>query len=111
MIQFVCESCLRVRGPKEAWILGYAAETLGVTAKQREVTILPDWDPARPLHPLAVHFCSERCKKDYQAKVFGEELGRKFAERGAVATTQRPRSEARSGRSRARKTQRRKRAA
>lgn len=111
MIQFVCESCLRVKGPKEAWILGYAAESLGVTANQRELTILPDWDTARALHPLAVHFCSERCKKDYQVKVFGEGLGRKSTQRRAVDTTQRPRSEARSGRSRARKTQRRKRAA
>src|SRR6266571_1459065 len=39
MIQFVCDSCGRVKKPSEAWIIAMAAEAIGVTVARREVTI------------------------------------------------------------------------
>ena len=107
MIEFVCDSCLKVKDVKDTWILGYAAESLGVTAEQREITILPAWDLGGALHPLAVHFCSERCKNDYRAKLFGPEGDLKAAAPRTV--TLRSTSRVRTGKSR--KTQRRKSAA
>lgn len=71
MIEFVCDSCLRVRRPQDAWILGLAAEARGVTAARREVTILSGWDRDRALHALAVHFCSASCKDKYLEQLFG----------------------------------------
>lgn len=71
MIQFACDSCSVVKAPNEVWILGLAAESLGVTASRREVTILHAWDASRAVTPLAVHFCSVECKEDYMASLFG----------------------------------------
>jgi len=71
MIEFVCDSCLRVRRPQDAWILGLAAEARGVTAACREVTILSGWDRDRALPALAVHFCSASCKHKYLKQLFG----------------------------------------
>jgi hypothetical protein len=70
MIQFVCESCGRVKESSEAWIVGLAAEAVGVTAARREVTIQSGWDRSTAVHPLAVHFCSVKCKDDYMAELF-----------------------------------------
>jgi len=64
MIQFACDSCRRIKGSNEVWLMGLAAETVGVTAARREVTI------------LAVHFCSEECKDKYVTKLFGREDAR-----------------------------------
>ena len=72
MIQFACDSCRRIKGAKEVWLVGLAAETLGVTAARREVTILPAWDDEQAVDRLAVHFCSERCKDKYVAQLFGQ---------------------------------------
>ena len=71
MIEFVCDTCSRVKDPHEAWILGLAAEALGVTAARREVTILGTWDREHAVHPLGVHFCSEQCKDRYMERLFG----------------------------------------
>ena len=70
MIQFACDSCRRIKAANEIWLVGLAAETVGVTAARREVTILPVWDSEQAVHRLAVHFCSERCKDKYVAKLF-----------------------------------------
>ena len=70
MIQFACDSCRRIKAAQEIWLVGLAAETVGVTAARREVTILPVWDSEQAVHRLAVHFCSERCKDKYVAKLF-----------------------------------------
>src|SRR6266704_742934 len=43
MIQFVCDSCRRVKEASETWIVGRAAEAVGVTAARREVTIQSAW--------------------------------------------------------------------
>lgn len=73
MIRFDCDWCRRTKSVDEIWILGLAAEAIGVTAARREVTILPTWNRDTAVHPLAVHFCSEECKNDYMARVFNEE--------------------------------------
>jgi hypothetical protein len=73
MIQFVCESCGAIKEPSEVWIVGLAAESVGVMAARREVTIQSSWDRATAVHPLAVHFCSIECKDNYMALLFAPE--------------------------------------
>ena len=73
MIQYVCETCSAVKGPDEAWLLGLAAEAVGVTSTRREVTIQSDWESTTAVHPLAVHFCSIECKDEYMARLFAPE--------------------------------------
>jgi hypothetical protein len=70
MLRFACEWCKRLKEPDEKWVLGFAAENLGVTASRREVTILSQWDPDRSVHPFAVHFCSIEHKDKYMAALF-----------------------------------------
>ena len=70
MIQFVCDSCGKIKQTSEAWIVGRAAEAVGVTAARREVTIQSAWDEAIALHPFAVHFCSVKCNDSYMAELF-----------------------------------------
>src|SRR5438105_6470036 len=70
MLQFVCDSCGRVKKPSEAWIVGTAAEAVGVTAARREVAIQSAWDTTTAMHPLAVHFCSIKYKDNYMAQLF-----------------------------------------
>ena len=38
------EQISAVKGPEEVWLVGLAAETVGVTSARREVTIQSDWD-------------------------------------------------------------------
>lgn len=71
MIEFVCDTCNRVKDVDELWILGLAAEAVGVTAARREVSIISVWNRENAVHPLAVHFCSEQCKDKYMQKLFG----------------------------------------
>ncbi|HEY7616721.1 MAG TPA: hypothetical protein VH744_07955 [Terriglobales bacterium] len=73
MLHFACDWCSKIKRPEEAWILGVAAETVGVTAARREVTILSGWNYERAVLPLAVHFCSLACKDKYVARVFHSE--------------------------------------
>ncbi len=73
MIEFLCDSCGRAKDPSEIWILGMAAEALGVTAARREVSIISIWDRERAIHPFAVHFCSEECKDNYIRRLFAKE--------------------------------------
>jgi hypothetical protein len=70
MLRYACEWCGVLKEPNEAWILGFAAENLGVTAARREVTVLSGWDRERAVHPFAVHFCSEAHKDNYMAALF-----------------------------------------
>jgi hypothetical protein len=74
MIQFLCDTCSRTKKPNEIWILGLAAEAVGITAARREVTILSGWDWDNSVHPLAIHFCSEACKQSYVDRLFGGEV-------------------------------------
>jgi hypothetical protein len=73
MIQYVCDTCSAIKSPQELWVLGLAAETVGITSSRREVTIQSDWDSATAVHPLAVHFCSIECKDEYMARLFAPE--------------------------------------
>jgi len=72
MIRFQCEVCDRLKRPEEAWILGFAAEHLGVTQARREIAVVAKWDDVRAIRPFAVHFCSQGCKQVYMDKMFGE---------------------------------------
>ncbi len=73
MLRYECDFCHRLKGKDETWILGFAAENIGVTAARREIAILPQWDEARAVDYLAVHFCCEQCRQNYVANLFGEE--------------------------------------
>jgi hypothetical protein len=73
MIQFLCDTCSAIKQPGETWILGLAAEAVGLTGARREVAIMSDWDRPRAVHPLAVHFCSEACKDAYMDRLFGDD--------------------------------------
>jgi hypothetical protein len=75
MVRYECDFCRRLKQQDEAWILGFAAENIGVTAARREVTILPHWDESRAPAYLAVHFCCEQCRQNYMKNLFGEEPG------------------------------------
>jgi len=72
MIRYQCEVCDRLKSPDNDWILGFAAERLGVTEARREITVIPRWDEMRARAVLAVHFCSDDCKQEYMARLFGE---------------------------------------
>ena len=72
MIQFICDSCSRTKPANEIWILGLAAEAVGVTAARREASILSAWTRENAVHPLAIHFCSEECKQNYLDQLFAE---------------------------------------
>lgn len=73
MIRFDCDWCRRTKASDEIWILGLAAESVGVTAARREITILPTWNRDTAVHPLAVHFCCVECKDDYMAQLFNDQ--------------------------------------
>jgi hypothetical protein len=72
MIQFICDSCGRVKKPDDAWLLGLAAESVGITSATREVNMLSTWSELQAVHPLAVHFCSTKCSERYLKKLFGK---------------------------------------
>ena len=72
MVRFECESCGRLKGEGEVWILGFAAENIGVTSSRREVSIASSWDRPRAVESLAVHFCSDECRAAYMSALFSE---------------------------------------
>jgi hypothetical protein len=72
MVRFECESCGRLKGKGETWILGFAAENIGVTSARREVSIASSWDRPRAVETLAVHFCSDECQVTYMNALFGD---------------------------------------
>lgn len=73
MIRFVCDSCARTKRAGQEWLLGLAAESVGARSARREINILSIWADEQAVHPLAVHFCSERCKDRYVKKLFQRE--------------------------------------
>lgn len=87
MIRFQCDNCGRLKEADETWILGFAAENIGVTSARREVSISASWDRPRAVETLAVHFCSDECRADYMNALFGESP----ATREGQATTARRR--------------------
>jgi hypothetical protein len=61
-----------MKGDGEVWILGFAAENIGVTSARREVSIASSWDRPRAVEALAVHFCSDECRLTYMHALFGD---------------------------------------
>jgi hypothetical protein len=74
MMEFICDTCHTRKRVGENWILGFASETAGAQAGNREISVLPGWASARAVHPLAVHFCSERCKEKYMTWLFSYQI-------------------------------------
>jgi hypothetical protein len=72
MVTYKCDFCGRIKDPRETWILGFAAENIGITQARREVAISAKWDDVRAVDWLAVHFCSVECKDKYMDKLFNE---------------------------------------
>lgn len=72
MVRFQCDTCGKLKENGDSWILGFAADNLGVTSARREVSIAGTWDRARAVDVLAVHFCCDECQADYMDAVFGE---------------------------------------
>lgn len=72
MVRFECDGCGGLKKNNEPWIMGFAAENMGVTAARREITISDVWDDLQAREWLAVHFCSDECRADYMGKIFGE---------------------------------------
>jgi hypothetical protein len=72
MIRYECDYCNRLKEEGETWILGFAAEIIGARVEQREVTILSNWDEARAVERLAVHLCSDRCRREYTSTILGD---------------------------------------
>ncbi|HKW19510.1 MAG TPA: hypothetical protein VJO35_18520 [Terriglobales bacterium] len=74
MIEFVCDTCHKRKKPNQHWTLGLAAESVGVQTARREIDILSAWRDDQAVNPLAVHFCSERCKDKYMNWLFNYHL-------------------------------------
>ncbi|HKN37063.1 MAG TPA: hypothetical protein VJX16_27795 [Terriglobales bacterium] len=70
MIHYACDWCGRTKKANAPWILGRAAEMVGVTAVHREIHILSAWKESSAADRLAVHFCSGKCKDKYVAQLF-----------------------------------------
>lgn len=72
MVRFQCDGCGKIKEANEAWIVGSAAENIGVTSARREISIISVWDRSSAVNPLAVHFCSDQCRMNYTAALFGD---------------------------------------
>ena len=86
MIRFQCDGCGRIKEEGEVWILGFAAENIGVTSARREISIASSWDRPRAVETLAVHFCSDECRATYMTALFGDSAQ---VQDGSVAVTRR----------------------
>lgn len=84
MIRFACDFCETLKETNETWILGFAAENVGVTAARREFVTVPGWDRKRAVEPLAVHFCCVECRDNYTAELFNETPRARSEKRAAV---------------------------
>src|SRR3979490_2065444 len=73
MIRFECDGCGNLKDEGEDWILGFAAERVGVVSSRREISIASSWNETRALDMLAVHFCSDPCKVAYVDALFGRQ--------------------------------------
>jgi hypothetical protein len=74
MLEYVCDTCHRRKKAGQNWILGLAAQSTGTYTERREIKILPTWNNARAVDPLAVHFCCERCQQKYMNWLFSYQL-------------------------------------
>ena len=74
MLGYFCDTCHRRKRDGQDWILGLAAESKGAQTDRREINILSMWTDAQAVHPLAVHFCSERCREKYTNWLFSYQI-------------------------------------
>ena len=74
MLGYFCDTCHRRKRDGQHWILGLAAESKGAQTDRREINILSGWSDSQALHPLAVHFCSERCREKYTNWLFNYQI-------------------------------------
>jgi hypothetical protein len=72
MVRYECDNCHKLKGKQEEWILGFAAENIGVKAARREITFFSKWDEDKAVDWLAVHFCTDECKQHYTSRLFGD---------------------------------------
>lgn len=72
MVRLQCDGCGKIKEANEPWILGLAAENIGITSARREISIAAVWDRAAAVDPLAVHFCSDECRAQYTSALFGD---------------------------------------
>ena len=70
MVRFQCDTCERLKEENENWILGFAAENIGVTSARREISIADAWERSGAVEHLAVHFCSDDCRAKYVQTLF-----------------------------------------
>src|SRR5689334_1371467 len=70
MVRFECDNCAVLKKSNEEWILGFAADSMGVKTARREIAIAPVWDREDAVRTLAVHFCSDECRAEYTEKLF-----------------------------------------
>ena len=72
MVCFQCDTCGKLKEENENWILGLAAENIGVTSARREISIADAWERSRAVSLLAVHFCSDSCRAKFVQTLFSE---------------------------------------
>ena len=73
MLQYSCDFCAKVKNPRDTWLLGMAAETVSPNSAHRTVSMAVAWNEDGAVDPLAVHFCSVRCKENYIKSLFSRE--------------------------------------
>jgi hypothetical protein len=94
---YVCDWCDRPKREEERWILGYAAERVGSTGRQHEMSVLSAWSDTAAEHPLAVHFCCSAHKIAYITALFAERIGTVGNGNRARQTSRRTRNSSRVG--------------
>ena len=73
MLQYSCDFCGKLKGPRDNWLLGMAAETVSPSSAHRTVTMALTWNYPQAVDPLAVHFCSTKCRENYIRSLFDRE--------------------------------------
>lgn len=74
MVRFQCDTCGKLKEENQNWVLGLAAENIGVTSARREISIADAWDRTRAVELLAVHFCSDPCRAKFVQTLFSGSL-------------------------------------
>lgn len=72
-MEYRCDWCHRIKKPGDVWIVGLAGERSGVSGSRRQMETLKKWSTQWAVHPLAVHFCSERHKDNFVEALFKSE--------------------------------------
>lgn len=84
MLAYVCDWCKCPRNEPQRWILGFAAERVGIGGVQREISIASAWSDRLAEHPLAVHFCSEEHKQAYIHALFDQPASQEAGRRASL---------------------------